>query len=406
VVTTVPSTRVAIVGAGIGGLALAHGLLAAGFDVQVYEQEPTPRHRRQGYRIHISEVGEEALAALLPASVHRRVVDTATRPGDLLAGFDSQLVPVFQQVFPVTDADAVRAVDRHAFRRALMTGLDAVLHFGRALEGYVETPDGGIELLFADGHRATADVVVGADGVGSRVRAQLLPDRDVVDIGVRCVYGQVPLAAVAPDQVPPDFLRGFCFLTGSGGVGAAFAPVLFREAPAEYGDYLMAVVTGTNQALGLGDDELFALPPEDLWSLVVELTADWHPAVHRLVAAGDAAAAFPIVLRSCTRVGPWRTGRVTLLGDAVHPMTPAAGAGANTALRDAALLTRALAGARAGALVDALAAYETEMTRYAAEVVTTSLRNAEQMFDVRVRSAHVSSSECYSTPNCSHAEGT
>jgi 2-polyprenyl-6-methoxyphenol hydroxylase-like FAD-dependent oxidoreductase len=381
-----PGLRVAIVGAGIGGLALAQGLLAAGVDVDLYERDPSPRHRRQGYRIHIGEVGERALAEVLPQAVHRRVVDTATHPGDLLAGFDSELNPQFEQVFPVTDPAAITAVDRYAFRRALMTGLDEVMHFGHELEGCDATDD-GVELRFADGRRARADVLVGADGVGSRVRAQLLPTLDVVDIGVRCLYGKIPLQGLAAGRIPPEFLRGFCFLSDGRGVGAAFAPVLFREPPGEYGDYLMAVVTGTPEALGHGDDELFALSPEEIWSVAVARTATWHPAVGELMAAADPSAAFPVTLRSCTRVDPWPTGRVTLLGDAVHPMTPAAGAGANTALRDAAGLVRALSAVREGAdLLGALAGYETEMSRYGTEIVTESLRNAERMFSPRVSS--------------------
>ncbi len=375
--------RVAIVGGGVGGLALAQGLLAAGIDVRLYERDPDPRHRHQGYRIHISDVGGRALAELLPTPVHRRVIDTATRPGDLLAGFDDQLVPLFEQVFPVTDPDAITSVDRYAFRRALMTGLDGILHFDHRFTGYRDAPDGGVELRFADGRSATADVLVGADGVGSAVRAQLLPDVDVLDIGVRCIYGRLPLAAVARDRIPPAFLRGFCFLGDGRGIGAAFAPVLFREPPAEYGDYLMTVLTGTNEALGLRDEELFGLAPAELWALAVRHTASWHPAVRELMAAADPAAAFPITLRSCTRIDPWPAGRVTVLGDAIHPMAPAGGAGANTALRDAALLCRALVAAAGGRAVPAaLGEYEAEMIEYGTAVVRESLRNAEQMFGV------------------------
>ncbi|MET1074710.1 MAG: FAD-dependent monooxygenase [Umezawaea sp.] len=370
--------EVVVIGAGVGGLALAQGLLARGIRVRVYERDHGPRQRNQGYRIHLDATGGRALAGILPPEVHRRVVETACRPGDLLAGFDSHLAPLFEQIFPVTDPDAVNAVDRFAFRRALMTGLDDVVHFGHEFADHAETGDGRVEVRFADGRTTTADVVVGADGVGSRVRARLLPDFEVADIGVRCVYGKLPLTDAVRADVPAAFLRGFCFASDGSGRGAAFAPVLFREPPEEYGDYLMVVFTGTPEALGRSDGELFALDPRELWQVVVAGTEGWHPAIRGIVAAADADSAFPITLRSCTRIEPWRTGRVTLLGDAVHPMTPAAGAGANTALHDAALLTAALGSG--GRLVDALAAYEHEMIGHAKEVVADSLRRAEQMF--------------------------
>jgi 2-polyprenyl-6-methoxyphenol hydroxylase-like FAD-dependent oxidoreductase len=373
--------RVAIVGAGIGGLALAHGLRRAGVDATVYERDPSPRHRNQGYRIHISSVGEEALAALLPDAVRRRVIATATLPGDLVAGFDDQLRPQFEQVFAVSGPDAITSVDRYAFRRAMMTGLDDTLVFGKQFTSYVETAD-GVSVRFADGTSVTADVLVGADGVGSRVRAQLLPALEVIDIGVRCLYGKVPLTPSVRALAPEAFLRGFCFASDGAGLGLAFAPVLFRTPPEEYGDYLMAVMTGTNAVLGKSDDELFAMSPPDLWRLVGDRAASWHPAIRELLEAGDVDAAFPITLRTSTRIESWAGGRVTLLGDSVHPMTPAAGAGANTALWDAALLARALTDD--GPVSDALTAYQDEMTANGQAIVTESLQNAERMFNVAI----------------------
>ena len=369
--------KVAIMGAGIGGLALAQGLLEAGVDVAVFERDPSPQYRKQGYRIHISPVGEEALAAMLPDAVRRRVIATATRPGDLLAGFDAQLNQQFEQVFPVAGPDAVTSVDRYAFRRALMSGLDDVLQFGKQFASYVETPD-GVEIAFADGTSAVADVLVGADGVGSRVRGQLVPELDVLDIGVRCIYGKVPVTRAVREAAPEAFLRGFCFVSDGSGLGAAFAPVLFREPPAEYGDYLMAVMTGTNAALGASDEELFAMRPAELWAIVERSVADWHPTVRELVDAGEPGAAFPITLRTCITVPSWSSSRVTLLGDAVHPMTPAAGAGANTALWDAARLTRALTSDKD------LVAYQQEVIANSQPIVTESLHNAQRMFKVSV----------------------
>ncbi|MGW6195157.1 FAD-dependent oxidoreductase [Kribbella sp. NPDC055110] len=369
--------KVAIMGAGIGGLALAQGLLKASVDVTVFERDPSPRFRKQGYRIHISPVGEEALAAMLPDAVRRRVIATSTQPGDLVAGFDAQLNPQFEQVFPVAGPDAVTSVDRYAFRRALMTGLDDVLQFGKQFTSYVETRD-GVEIAFADGTSAVADVLVGADGVGSRVRGQLVPELDVLDIGVRCIYGKVPLTPAVRAAAPEAFLRGFCIASDGSGLGAAFAPVVFREPPAEYGDYLMAVLTGTNSVLGAADEELLAMSPAELWAIVERSVADWHPKIRELVDAGEPGAAFPITLRTCIKVPSWSASRVTLLGDAVHPMTPAAGAGANTALWDAARLTRTLTSDQD------LATYQQEVIANAQPIVTESLHNAERMFKISV----------------------
>jgi 2-polyprenyl-6-methoxyphenol hydroxylase-like FAD-dependent oxidoreductase len=375
------SVQVAIVGGGLGGLALAQGLTKAGFDVRLYERDVSRRNRKQGYRIHISAIGEAALAATLPAGVLRRVIQTSSHAGDLVGGFDSRLNPTFEQTFPGTGPDTVNAVDRYAFRRALMTGLDGILQFGHEFESYRETADGRVELRFTDGTSTTADVLVGADGVGSRVRSQLLPDFPIVDIGVRCIYGKIPLTDTVRELVPPAFLRGFNFVTDGTGPGLAFGPVLFRTPPEEYGDYLMAVLTGTNDVLGCADEELFTLSPDELWDVVVRRTGDWHPKIERLIAAADVGASFPITLRSATRIDSWQTGRVTLLGDAIHPMTPAAGAGANTALWDAALLTDALTQAP---LPQALATYEAQMIENGRAIVDESLRNAEQLFGVQV----------------------
>ncbi|MEU0093594.1 NAD(P)/FAD-dependent oxidoreductase [Kribbella sp. NPDC006257] len=362
--------QVAIIGAGIGGLALAHGLRQAGVGVRLFERDPSARFRKQGYRIHISPVGESALAAVLPAEVRRRVIETATHPGDLVAGFDSSLTKTFEQLYPGAGPATVSAIDRYAFRRALITGLDDVLVFGKQFTSYAEKA-GRVEIHFDDGSTETADVLVGADGVRSRVRAQLVPDFEVIDSGIRCLYGKIPLTPGL--QVPPDFLRGFCFIAGGDGPGAAFAPVLFRTPPEEYGDYLMAVMTGTQDQLGHPDEELLAMSAEDLWKVVAHNVTDWHPTITDLINAADPTAAFPITLRTCIQVASWETGRVTLLGDAVHPMLPSAGAGANTALWDAARLTEALAG-------DSLPQYETEMRTHALAAVNESLHNAQRLF--------------------------
>jgi salicylate hydroxylase len=96
----------------------------------------------------------------------------------------------------------------------------------------------------------------------------------------------------------------------------------------------------------------------------------------RLVGDSDPATVNALHVKSAIPVDRWPTGRVTLLGDAIHNMTPMAGVGANTALRDADLLRRRLA--EGGPLAEAVAGYEREMLDYGFAAVRQSLRHAER----------------------------
>jgi 2-polyprenyl-6-methoxyphenol hydroxylase-like FAD-dependent oxidoreductase len=105
------------------------------------------------------------------------------------------------------------------------------------------------------------------------------------------------------------------------------------------------------------------------------VTKDWHPSLRRLIDEAEIAATFPVMLRSSEPVKPSRTRNITLLGDAIHTMTPGRGEGANTALRDAELLCEKLVDvAKKGtSLPQAKSEYEREMLRYGFEAVSNSL---------------------------------
>jgi 2-polyprenyl-6-methoxyphenol hydroxylase-like FAD-dependent oxidoreductase len=127
-------------------------------------------------------------------------------------------------------------------------------------------------------------------------------------------------------------------------------------------------------------DRLDALSGTDLQRLVLDRTAGWAPALRALIEGSDPTTVNAIRLRSATPVGAWETGPVTLLGDAIHNMTPMAGVGANTALRDAALLCRMLTEVEAGRMTlrPALHDYERQMRGHGFAAVRQSLRNARQ----------------------------
>ncbi len=106
----------------------------------------------------------------------------------------------------------------------------------------------------------------------------------------------------------------------------------------------------------------------------------WHQDLRRAVAESDPDTINPVVMRSMAPVKPWPSTRVTLLGDAIHNMTPMAGIGANTALRDASLLRDGLVSAASGGndLPVAIHDYERRMLDYGFAAVKLSRRNAKQ----------------------------
>jgi 2-polyprenyl-6-methoxyphenol hydroxylase-like FAD-dependent oxidoreductase len=259
------------------------------------------------------------------------------------------------------------SVDRLTFREVLAAGLGGRIAFGHELARY-EAGDGGVRLHFAGGASADADVLVGADGVHSAVRRQYLPDAEPADTGARCIYGKTPLRDLP--AVPSFLTQGFTAVVG-GRVGMAAGPVRFREPPEAFGlspayDYLMWAVAG--------DLPLTTTDPAGLHALAGELIRTWHPALRALHAQADIGETFGVRVRVSPPAPPWAPSRVTVLGDAIHAMSPAGGSGANTALRDAALLARTLT--TAADPVAAIGDYEQQMREYGYAAVAIS-RQAE-----------------------------
>jgi len=113
---------------------------------------------------------------------------------------------------------------------------------------------------------------------------------------------------------------------------------------------------------------------------VLALMDDWHPALRRLAQGTSPSTITTFPVKTSVPIPPWKTRRVTLLGDALHNMTPFRGIGANTALRDAATLRLALAAVAHGDadLFQALTNYERDMIGYGFNAVKTSLRDMKR----------------------------
>lgn len=115
----------------------------------------------------------------------------------------------------------------------------------------------------------------------------------------------------------------------------------------------------------------------ELVRLALDLTRNWHPNLRELFHRSDPESCIPVKVATSEPVRPWPPSNITLIGDAIHTMTPGRGVGANTALRDAALLCRQLTAVAAGdrTLLRAVADYEAEMLPYGFARVADSLAN-------------------------------
>jgi FAD binding domain/NAD(P)-binding Rossmann-like domain len=182
------------------------------------------------------------------------------------------------------------------------------------------------------------------------LRRQYLPAAAPADTGKRCVYGTIPLGPAEADRLPPALRDGFTAVIG-GQIGMATGLVRFRQRPeraapwlSPAGHYLMWAVAGDGRRFGVADERLAAMSPAELHALTARLIRSWHPDLRALHARAAVDETFLVKIRTSPPVPPWPPSRVTVLGDAIHAMSPARGSGANTALQDAALLCRTLTG--------------------------------------------------------------
>ncbi|MFJ6154355.1 FAD-dependent oxidoreductase [Micromonospora profundi] len=376
---------VAIAGAGLSGLCLAQYLMRAGIDVHVYERDPGPFVRRQGYRIILDRYGLEALRESLPRPLYDLALTTGDEPGGQLRFTDSRLRDAFSITFK-DDPYATRQVDRLTLRSILQSGLHQRIHYGKDAVAVENGGPAGLRLRFADGGAASATVVVGADGVGSALRAQLMPDADPENTPMAGIYGRSPLHRNG-QSVIPDALRTSGVLAIGDRPGRAFfftsmrfgenpQEAFARLAPGSYAptgyDYVMWGLLLRQEEVPVGiRGDLLAL-----WRQASLMSGDFHPLVRRLVGTAELDATVLNLFATGRRPHRWAVPRATMMGDAVHVMPPFGAHGGNTALRDAALLGRKLVEARtSGApMEEAIARYQDEMVPYAFRAVDTAAR--------------------------------
>jgi 2-polyprenyl-6-methoxyphenol hydroxylase-like FAD-dependent oxidoreductase len=379
---------VLISGAGLGGLLLAQSLRSHGIPFQLYERDTAGSSRGQGYRIRISVDGISALEQVLEPTHYARVRAGCTDLGagniEIIDAITMKANPLPQgggpggdRVGPPGGGD-VAGVDRAFLRNTLLEGLEQVTVFGAQVVGYTLQED-GVAARFADGSTGPVGcLLIGADGVRSAITAQLTKGAlKVFDTGARMIHGSSPIEAFAGLGTGVFSIRDHRRQDGR----IVLITNTVRKVQTPTFGWVLGGTPGTFSAPN--DD--FSVIGKPAAALSRELTAGWHDRLRPIFEEQiDEEAAF--LKMSTSRpdgVPEWdNEPRVTLIGDAVHAMTPAGGVGANTALKDAALLGRLLGAA--GAWKEGLTAeYEREMRPYASANVKTSFERASRLFTIR-----------------------
>ncbi|GAA1268297.1 NAD(P)/FAD-dependent oxidoreductase [Kitasatospora nipponensis] len=389
--------HVIVIGGGTGGMALAHGLQRAGISVAVYERDRTRNSGLHGYRVGINPDGSRALKYLLPDDLFDTFLATCARAPKYFSFLKENLKPNITLEL-VVDEDPVnneKSVSRMTLRQVLLTGIEDIVHFDKTFTHYEKEPDGRVTAYFEDGTKATGDLLVAADGASSRVRQQYLPHATVEDANIISITAKVPMTEATKKLLPEKVFKGIGLVVAPKGYSCILHSMEFGWDP---DGNVKNSIGGNDAALisqwpGLLFDntrdyinwgfwastdkfpaDIMKKSPEDLIKLTLDMTRNWHPDLRKLFTLGDPSTCFAVNIRTSVPIDQWTPTNITLIGDAIHTMTPGQGVGANTALRDAARLCRNLIKFRNDemTLIDAVLEYETKMVVYGTEAVKES----------------------------------
>jgi len=360
--------RVLIAGAGLGGLAAALALLRHGIDVDVYEQATALGEVGAG--VQLSPNGTRILA-------HLGIADAVAARASEAAAKEIRLWSTGQR-WPLFDLGA-RAVERYGspywtlYRpdliQALADGIrrekPGAIHLAARIAGFHQDQRQAT-LHLEDGRRISADALVGADGIHSRIRATLFGPADATFTGLVAWRGVIPAT-----RLPPH-------LTASVGVNWVGPGRHVIHYPLRRGELVNFV--------GIVERHDWTVESWTAQGTQAELAADfpgWHADIHTLIRAIDTPHKWALKLRP--PLAAWSQGRVTLLGDACHPTLPMLAQGAVQALEDGLVLARALT--QIPSIPAALLSYEATRRDRTARVIQGSAENARRFHDPSLATA-------------------
>ena len=347
--------RAAIAGAGIAGLAAGIALRQAGCEVEIFERSSELREVGAGLMIWPNGTRSLATLGVVVDALTVRRLDMFTWRGRLLNRFSLDVIRERYgfDTFLVHRADLQAAL-------AERFGLDGI-NLGAEVCDFGQVPN-GVDVILCNGTATTVDFLVGADGLRSPVRRRLLHDGDPFYLG-STVWRGIAHA------------DGFG-LPGDGGINWVGRGSEFLAFQLSGGRIYWAGVT--KEPVG----ELPGVSGHK--SDLLQRFGNWAHPVAELIAATDDSSILRNDMYDRRAVPRWSDGRVTLVGDAAHPMTPNAGQGACQALEDAVALGASLE--QTGDASEALKLYEQRRLDRANRVVGLS-RQATRVVQIENRFA-------------------
>ena len=365
-------TQVAIVGGGIGGLAVLLTLFRRGISAKLYERDMDLNERAHlgsmldlGYDSGQRALRENGLEDVFKAN--SRLDAQELRIG----GKDG--VPLFRTTAEdaVTEQGARPEIDRAVLRRIMFEGVPAdAVKWGHTLASIGLLQHGRRELTFTNGLVVIADMVIGADGANSHVRSLVTPAVPIYHgiTGAEIAITPELAASTGMADVSKGVGLGNCFLADDG-------KTLFFQ---RNGDGRIRAFAWHHHM-----DPLFPVEPTEARNALLELFSDWAPWMRKFIEHFDDDAVYPRPLYYLPVGHQWEhKPGITLIGDAAHLMSPAAGAGANLAFLDGLELGIALGatistGRRVEEREAAVAAFEQRMLARAERSATASYHNLQ-----------------------------